>query len=257
MSGPADTLGDVPTRDAPSRSPRELARFLRAALVTPVPRDHEQSRAAFRRRRIVALVTLLVGSTVLALSFSSGQGSTTFYLLTGLLALTWTAGALISGPLHLGWAHTRGGQRHARPVVQPIAFGVLIVAVFCAGAVLIAQVPLLLDAVNDVLDYARFASLPIVALITLVNGVAEELFFRGALFAAIGRRHPVLLSTVLYTLVTLATLNIMLVFAAAVLGVLVGLQRRVTGGILAPIITHLIWSLSLLFLLPPILDAFS
>ena len=35
--------------------------------------------------------------------------------------------------------------------------------------------------------------------------------------------------------------------------VLVGLQRRVTGGVLAPIITHLVWSLGRLLLLPPLL----
>ncbi|WP_307785203.1 hypothetical protein [Janibacter melonis] len=33
-----------------------------------------------------------------------------------------------------------------------------------------------------------------------------------------------------------------------------GLQRRVTGGVLGPIITHLTWSLGMLFLLPPTLD---
>ena len=42
----------------------------------------------------------------------------------------------------------------------------------------------------------------------------------------------------------------LLVFAAAVLGAVVGLQRRVTGGVLGPIVTHLIWSLGMLFLLP-------
>jgi len=45
------------------------------------------------------------------------------------------------------------------------------------------------------------------------------------------------------------------VFAAAVLGTLVGLQRKVTGGVLGPMITHLTWSLSLLFILPPLLSA--
>jgi membrane protease YdiL (CAAX protease family) len=39
--------------------------------------------------------------------------------------------------------------------------------------------------------------------ITLVNGIAEELFFRGALFAAIGMWHPVLISTVLYASTTI------------------------------------------------------
>jgi membrane protease YdiL (CAAX protease family) len=43
-----------------------------------------------------------------------------------------------------------------------------------------------------------------------------------------------------------------LVFAAALLGTVVGLERRASGGILAPILTHITWSLSMLLVLPPI-----
>ena len=46
----------------------------------------------------------------------------------------------------------------------------------------------------------------------------------------------------------------MLAFAAVLLGVLTGAQRRVTGGVLAPIITHILWSSAMLLLLPPLLD---
>jgi membrane protease YdiL (CAAX protease family) len=42
----------------------------------------------------------------------------------------------------------------------------------------------------------------------------------------------------------------MLSFAAVLLGVVVGLQRRASGGILAPILTHVTWSISMLFALP-------
>jgi len=42
----------------------------------------------------------------------------------------------------------------------------------------------------------------------------------------------------------------MLVFAALFLGLVLGLQRRTSGGILAPIITHVTWSMILLFALP-------
>lgn len=104
------------------------------------------------------------------------------------------------------------------------------------------------------LEYARYGSLPVIVVITLVNGLAEELFFRGALYAAVARR-PVLVSTVVYVLTTLATLNVMLIFSAAVLGVLVGLQRRVSGGVMAPMITHVVWSLGMLFILPPLMTA--
>jgi membrane protease YdiL (CAAX protease family) len=89
-------------------------------------------------------------------------------------------------------------------------------------------------------------------LVTLLNGVAEEVFFRGGLFAAIGRRQPVLISTLVYAAATLATGNPMLVLAALTLGLVLALQRRASGGILAPIITHVTWSMMMLFLLPPL-----
>ena len=58
-----------------------------------------------------------------------------------------------------------------------------------------------------------------------------------------------------YTLATVTTGNLMLAFAALLLGVVVGLQRRASGGVLSPILTHLTWSLSMLAVLPPLLDA--
>lgn len=233
----------------------ELSRFATASFVAVVPRDHRDSDREFLRRRVVAAVTLVVGAALLGLSLSLEPGDVRFYWFTGALAAVWTVGALASGRLHLGWARTRGAGL-VRPVVQPFCVGLLAVAVFSAGAVVVAQVPLLRAAVDDVLDHARFASLPVVLVITLVNGLAEELFFRGALYAA-AARHPVVTTTIVYTLVTVASGNLMLVFAAAVLGVLVGLERRVTGGVLGPMITHVTWSASMLLVLPGLIEAFS
>jgi CAAX protease family protein len=44
----------------------------------------------------------------------------------------------------------------------------------------------------------------------------------------------------------------MLTFAAVLLGAVVGLERRATGGILAPILTHCTWSLSMVLALPAV-----
>jgi hypothetical protein len=55
-----------------------------------------------------------------------------------------------------------------------------------------------------------------------------------------------------YVVATLATGNVMLAVAAVLLGVLVGLERRATGGIQAPIITHVVWSVTMLLALPAI-----
>lgn len=231
-----------------------LVRFVRAALLDPVPRDHRESNAAFRRRRIVAGITIVIGAVLLGLSLNLSPGDKRFYLSTLALAAVWAIGSFASGPLHLGKATARDGRRFVRPVLQPLVLGVGAVAIFVLGAVLVAQIPPLRSSVNAVLDHARFASLPVVAVITVVNGIAEELFFRGALFAAIGARYPVLISTVIYGLTTVATGNVMLVFAAVVLGVLVGLQRRVTGGVLGPMIVHCVWSIGMLLVLPPLLE---
>jgi membrane protease YdiL (CAAX protease family) len=57
---------------------------------------------------------------------------------------------------------------------------------------------------------------------------------------------------VIYGVATIATANYMLVFSAVVLGVVVGLERRATGGVLAGILTHVTWSMMLLFVLPPL-----
>ncbi|GAB3071542.1 MULTISPECIES: CPBP family intramembrane glutamic endopeptidase [unclassified Phycicoccus] len=232
----------------------EVRSFVRAALVTPVPRDHTESDAAFRRRRVVAVVTLLVGTAVLTLALRIAPGDPAFYAATVGLALVWTVGAFASGPLHLGRARTRSGG-DARPIVQSLALGALLLAVFLLGGLVIARIPLLRDPVTNLLDHARLGSLPVVALITAVNGVSEELYFRGALYSAIGRRHAVLVTTVVYALTTVGSGIPLLVLAAALLGLLTGLQRRVTGGILGPVITHLTWSLGMLFLLPTVLSS--
>ena len=133
------------------------------------------------------------------------------------------------------------------------ALGALLLGLFMVGAVVVAQVPFLRDPVQELLDHARFGSLALVAVITVVNGVAEELFFRGAVFAAIGRRYPVLISTGIYAVVTVATGNPVLVFAALTMGLLFATQRRASGGILAPMITHLTWSTVMVLALPPLL----
>ena len=235
----------------------EVHAFVRAALVDPVPRDHTEPDEAFRRRRWVAGATLVVGTAVLGWALRIAPGDRLFYVATLALAAVWTAGALLSGPLHLGRARTRAGDATSSAVVQSLALGVMLLALFLAGAVVVARIPFLREPVDDLLDHAQVGSLALVAVITAVNAVAEELYFRGGLYAAIGRRHAVLLTTVAYALVTAGSGIPLLVVAAAVLGLVVGLQRRVTGGILGPVVTHLTWSIGMLFMLPWALSTFS
>jgi membrane protease YdiL (CAAX protease family) len=123
------------------------------------------------------------------------------------------------------------------------------------GAALVArQVPVLDRAITKVLRYASQGSTPLVLTTTLANGLAEEVFFRGALYAAVGTSRPVVTSTAVYGLATVATRNPALVLASLVMGTLFGLQRRSTGGLQAPVLTHLTWSALMLRYLPPLFD---
>jgi membrane protease YdiL (CAAX protease family) len=227
-----------------------VRRVVRRTLWEQVPRDHRESDPALRRRQWVTGVVVVVGAVVLAVSLRIEPGSDWFYPATLGLAVVWTVGAFASGPLHLGRT-LRGADPGPRPLLVPLAYGALLAVVFVAGALVVRQVPWLDHQVRHVLDHADQGSMPLLVLITAVNGVAEELFFRGALYAATPR-HPVVVTTAAYVVAVLAAGNLMLAFAAVLLGALVGLERRATGGIQAPIITHVLWSLTMLLALPAI-----
>ena len=227
---------------------RRIETLLAPALLEVVPRDHEQSLRAFQRRRVVAVGVLAAGATTLGFALSVRPGDSSFYWWTSAVAVIWLLGGLLSGPLHLGHIPFRGELR--RPVVTPIALGVVAGGIFLLGSLLVREIPPARDYVVNVLAHARRGSLPLVALVAVANGIAEEVFFRGAVFAAIGRKHAVPISTLVYTAATVATGNPTLVFAAATLGLVLGLQRRASGGILASTLTHVTWSMMMLFLLP-------
>lgn len=190
---------------------------------------------------------MVAGAVVLGFSLRIEPGSTSFYLSTLVLAGVWAMGAFASGPLHLG--RITIGEVSRRPILTPIAIGAALAGVFVVGGLIVRDIPFLGPQVRSVIDYANEGYLPILAVITLVNGIAEELFFRGAAYASI-TQHPVAWTTVSYGVATLATGNVMLSFAALLLGVVVGLERRASGGILGPILTHITWSVSMLLILP-------
>jgi membrane protease YdiL (CAAX protease family) len=228
----------------------QLQRWLRRALWDVVPRDHRQDDRDLRRRQLVTVAVVVLGAVVLGLSLRLDPGSRWFYAATLGLAGVWTVGAFASGSLHLGRIPVREGT--SRPVVAPIVLGLLLAGIFLAGAFLVRSLDFL-DGLQGqavrVIDFADQGSTPLLVLVTAVNGIAEELFFRGAVYAAITTR-PVLWTTAAYVVATAATGNVMLTFAALLLGVVVGLERRASGGILGPILTHCTWSLTMLLALP-------
>lgn len=205
------------------------------------------------RRRVVVAATYLTGLIATALTLRLEPGDHRFYPAALGLAAIWGVGALASGPIPSGIDHDRAeGVRG--PIVRSVALGSGLLAVFLAGAVVVAHVPVLREPVLDLLDHARIGSLPAVLAITILNGVVEELYFRGALHAALPARRAVVWGTLLYALPAVGTGVPLLVVAALAMGLVTGLQRRATGGVLGPIIIHITWSAGMLLLLPIVLQ---
>jgi uncharacterized protein len=221
------------------------------AIAATVAVPHHEPPSVVLRRRIGVVVVLLIGGALLGYSLTRPPGDKSFYWLTLALAGVWALGALISGPLYLGCVRFRG--RNQRPVITGILAGVALGAVFLVGGLIAREIPGIREYITRVLEFAHYGPLVLVTFITVINGVAEEMFFRGALYTALGRFHPLLVSTVIYVIATSATTgNPMLGFAAIILGTVCAWERRATGGVLAPMLTHFFWGLVMVLALPPI-----
>ncbi|HSB85282.1 MAG TPA: type II CAAX endopeptidase family protein [Ilumatobacteraceae bacterium] len=200
------------------------------------------------RRRAVVIAFGMVGIGLLAWGLRAEPGSGAFYTSTLALAVVWLLGGLLSGPVTLGWEMHDGRRR--RPVLSAIIAGAVLAAVFVVGALVVRHIPVLRHRVAGVLDFARHGSWPIVLALTVANGLAEEVFFRGGVQPALPERIRLPASVAIYAGVTLATGKVMLCFAAALLGVVVSLQRRATDGVLSPILTHVLWAVLMFIFLP-------
>jgi len=222
---------------------------IRAGIVN-VAVPHNEPPAVKRRRRIVVAIVLLLGAGVLGLALRRHPGEASFYWLSLALAAVWGLGAFGSGPLHLGGARWRG--RNQRPVVSGTVIGLLLGGVFVLGGLIAREIPAVAELITRLLHYTDQGSWRLTMAVALIGGIAEELFYRGALYTALGRYHPALVSTIVYVVATLASGNPMLGFAAIILGTVCALERRATGGVLAPILTHVVWTLVVLLALPPL-----
>ncbi len=216
-----------------------------------VPVHHDEPESVVRRRRRVVAVTSVVGGGLLGVGLSSVPGSRRFYLSTLATAGVWIGGGVASGPLHLGWIQMQD-RSIRRPVVVPVATGVAAFGFFYGAAQVARRVPPLSRWIASVLEYADEGEESLVLGTVLVNAVAEEVFFRGAVYAVFEGDRAVLETTALYALATVPTRNPSLVLAAAVMGALWGLQRRASGGVQAPVLTHLTWSTLMVRRLPAV-----
>jgi membrane protease YdiL (CAAX protease family) len=219
-------------------------------IATTVAVPHHEPPSTVLRRRIVVVVVLVIGGALLGYSLARRPGDESFYWLTLALAGVWAFGALLSGPLHLGCIRIRG--RNQRPVITGTVVGLALGVAFVVGGLIAREIPGVREYITQVLEFANYGPLLLVAFITVINGIAEEMFFRGALYTALGKTYPAVISTVIYVVATAATTgNPMLGFAAVIVGAVCAFERRITGGVLAPMLTHFFWGLIMVLALPP------
>jgi membrane protease YdiL (CAAX protease family) len=188
--------------------------------------------------------TSVLGAVLTAFALNSRGTGPRFFLLTSALAATWLLGALLSGPI------PRGRLRGGRDLANPAALAATIFGVFVVGDLIVRTNPYLAHQVDRIIGHASGHAAVLAALVAAVNGVGEELFFRGAAWSALDRHRPEVASTVLYVAVIACSGILILVVAGVIMGAVFALQRRATGGVLASCITHVIWTLLMIALLP-------
>lgn len=192
------------------------------------------------------LLTGIAVAILLPLSLRITPGDPIFHVANFSLAGIYALGALTAAGrgLRLPLA--------ARHLGLGIFAGAGLTAVFLLGALAVARIPTLADPVSQLLAHAE-GSLPLVLSGLILGGIGEEFYFRGALWQALPNRR-LLWTTLIYTAIIALAGIPLLTFAAACMGLLTGYLRERTASLLPPIIAHLIWSLSMLLALPPLVS---
>jgi membrane protease YdiL (CAAX protease family) len=167
--------------------------------------------------------------------------------MAALAALSWWAGWHPFLPARL--------RPTGRLAAMGAASGLGLYALSCAGAVVARQTPLWAG-VQDVTGLAGSVPLALaVLLVAAVTSPAEEVLWRGAVFARATRRlgpgwRPVAATTGLYAAVVALTGHPVLVLAALACGTVWARQRQVTGSLVPGIASHAVWASLLLLYVP-------
>lgn len=196
-------------------------------------------------RRAVALTGIAV-AILLPLSLRLSPGDPLFHLGNLAVIITYVLGTLaaISRGLRL--------PLRRRGLGLGIGAGAAMTAAFLLGALAVARMPAVARPVSHLLSHAD-GDLLLVAVWVILGGIGEELYFRGALWEALPS-HRLLLTTIIYTAIIAFAGIWLLTFAAATMGLVAGYVRSRTDSLLPAIITHLTWSLTMLFALPTLVS---
>jgi membrane protease YdiL (CAAX protease family) len=193
----------------------------------------------------IAAVTCIAGAALLWGTFHTTRGDTSFWAVGYGLAAVWIVGALAVGGV-------RPGRVSIESIATAVAVGLGAFGVVYVAYRLLRDLPVVGDALDRVVGTADAAHVGAVLALAVVNAVAEELFFRGALGSVMsgmgshgGRDDPwrfVAVTTVVYAVVTAASFNLALVLAALGMGALFAVVAWRARGVVAPSVCHVTWS---------------
>ncbi len=198
-----------------------------------------------RRARTIVVIAIVIGASLIAATLRVPRNGMAFYACGFAAAAVWIVAAWLCRPIT--WM--RGGEG-SRDLAIGVAVGGAMFGVFVLGAEIGRHISVLAGPIDSVLRKADGGSMAFVIALALVSGVAEELFFRGALLAVVPVRHAAVISVLIYVAVTAVAGNTALTIAAVVMGAVFALERVVTGGLVASITTHVVWSTLMILALP-------
>jgi len=214
----------------------------------PLPDVTTTPRLSPRRVRLVVIIAVGVGTSLTAMTLRVPRGSVAFYVTGFAQAGVWTAASVACRPIV--WT---GRWNRTRELVTGASVAALSFVAFVGAARLGRHINFFAGPIDSVLRKADAGPVLLVLILALVNGVAEELFFRGVLIDAtihFGNAAAIAISTATYVGVTAVGGNNALTAAALVMGVVFAIERVVSRGLLVSIVTHLVWSTLMILALP-------
>lgn len=201
----------------------------------------------------VLRLALLAVLTVLWCVVMSQVGRPEMYSIIGGYALL--AGALVI------WLFRAAPGAWFRPRARDLAIGVgvgvvMTLLTYPLYSLAVRLVPALAGVVAQLYRSSHQGHWPIALAWLVVIIGAEELLFRGAWLAVLsprlGTRTAVGLSVALYALAQAFSGSLVVALLALCCGMLWTLERVLTGSLLAPLISHLIWTPTTILLRPVI-----
>ncbi|MCP3426208.1 CPBP family glutamic-type intramembrane protease [Rothia sp. AR01] len=193
----------------------------------------------------------VLGAAGLFVSSIGERGGTVFYAGTFFTAVVYIVTWIFFGD-------RRTSFERAEPITDILRgalIGLALIAVFVVGALMVRDVEVLSGPVDGLLDNARLGIIWLTVLTTTVNGVGEELFFRNVAVHRLPWSENVsrIASVGLYMLVTASMGVPLLIFAALVIGAVAQYEAKRSGALASSITLHLVWTLGMLLVLPPII----